>query len=109
MLEQVNALIDRIFGGAPRRVETLEARIARLQSLAEIEEKRTQVLKERVEAHKKVGALREKILGERAAQQLLYSDLGVDSPQLKRQKQIRRYVYLGIAVILIIIIVKSCF
>ena len=103
MFEQLKSFI---FGSA--KVETPRERIARLQALSVAEEKRTAELNERVEEYRRINALREKILNERKVQSNLFASLGVDSPQVKRRKQIRMYVYLGIALVVVFIIAKAC-
>jgi hypothetical protein len=106
MIRWISVFFDWITGKKP---ETPSERIVRLTNMAQTEEQRTKKLQEKLEEKRMITGLQDKILSERGAQQKLYEDLGVDSPQVQKQKRIRMLVILGIALIFIVVIARSCF
>jgi len=106
MLEWLNTLVDRIAG---KKAETPSERIVRLTNMAQTEEQRTKKLQEKLVEQRMISSLQAKVLSERSAQSKLYEDLGVLSPQAQRQKTTRMWIILGIAIIFVLVIAKSCF
>ena len=99
-------LIDLVTGKKP---EAPEEYIARLTKLAEEEARKTAALKEAQAKLKKINDLQNQVLGERKAQTEIYSQMGVDNPQVQKSKRTRMYVFVGIAIVIILIVAKSCF
>ena len=102
----LNDIINKLLG---KRPEALEDRVTRLEELDKEEKTRTQVLQDRVNTRRRSEELKKSILSEREKQDRLYGDLGTDSPRVKKQKQTRMWIYLGIAIVVIFIITKGCF
>jgi hypothetical protein len=88
--------------------ETPEQHIARLTRLAQEEEQRTKDLQTKLEEQKLISNLQKKVLDERAAQQKAYGQMGVDSPQVQKSKRVRRYIFGGVALFIIFILLKAC-
>ena len=107
MFEQLSDFINKLLG--LKKNESPEARIVRLKSLVKTEVVRTKALQEKVRIRKETEELQKKIIEERQTQERLYSDLGTDSPQVRKQKNTRMLVILGIALIFLLVIAKSCF
>lgn len=106
MLKWLGVLVGWLSGKKP---ETLDERIVRLSKLAQIEEQRTEVLRKILEKQRKAGELAAKVLEERRVQHSLYSDMGVDSPQARKQKSVRLIVILSIALVFFVVILRGCF
>ena len=98
-------LSDFISGKGP---ETAEQHIARLTRLAQEEEQRTKVLQAKLEEQRMISKLQDKVLSERDVQQKMYGQMGVDNPQVQKSKKMRTYVIGGIALIVIIFLLKAC-
>ena len=92
-----------------KKPETPEEHIARLTKVAQDEEQTTKTLREKVEEQKMIDSLQKKVLAERKEQLKLYSEMGADNPQVQKSKRIRMYVFIGIAIIFVLVIAKSCF
>ena len=92
-----------------KKPETPEEHIARLAKLAEQEEQTTKTLREKLEEQKMIDSLQKKVLDERKEQLKLYGQMGTDNPQVQKSKRIRMYVILGIAIVFLLVIAKSCF
>ena len=99
-------ILNMLMGKKP---ETPEEHIARLEVLAKVEADNTVELKKKVDEANRIKELQTKIIGDRKAQAEMYATLGVDSPQVVKSKKIRQYVYIGIVLIVVIVIAKSCF
>ena len=104
-MDFLTRIVNMLMGKKP---ETPEEHIARLEALAVVEAENTVLLKKKVEEVRKIKELQTKIIGDRKTQAEMYAILGVDSPQVVKSKKIRQYVYIGIVVIVIIVIMKSC-
>ena len=99
-------VLDIVTGKKP---ETPSERIVRLTNMAQTEEQRTKKLQEKLVEQRMISSLQSKVLSEQKTQQKLYEDLGVLSPQAQRQKTTRMWIILGIAIIFVLVIAKSCF
>ena len=91
-----------------KKAETPEEHLVRLEALVRLEEAQTAVLAKKIEGAQKIKELQSKILDERKAQVSLYATLGADTPQVQKSKRIRMYVGLAIALVIVLIIAKSC-
>ena len=96
---------DLISGKGP---ETPEQHIARLTRLAEEEEQKTKALQMKLEEQRMISSLQSKVLGERDAQQKLYGQMGEDTPQVQKSKRMRLYIFGGIALVIMFILLKAC-
>ena len=92
-----------------KKPETPEEHIARLEALAKLEEAQTAVLAKKVAKAQKIKELQEKVIAERKAQIGMYTVLGADTPQVQKSKRMRMYIFVGVALVVILIIAKSCF
>lgn len=89
-------------------VETPEQHIARLTRLAQEEEQKTKALQTKLEEQRMISSLQSKVLGERDAQQKIYGQMGEDTPQVRKSKRVRKYIFGAIAVIVIFFLLKAC-
>jgi len=88
--------------------ETPEQHIARLTRLAQEEEQKTKSLQEKLDEQRMISSLQDKVLGERDAQQKIYGQMGVDTPQVQKSKRMRLYIFGGIALVIMFILLKAC-
>lgn len=107
MFEQFGSIVGGVLG--TKKTESPEEHIARLKKLADVEERKTKALEVRLMQQHEINELKSKILKERSVQSDIYRDLGAPTPQVQKQKQLRVWIFGGIAIIVIFLVAKSCF